>query len=61
MSFLPGVKCGKFKLKKAFQSSKILACDLKNLKSAPFLLQIKLIKMPGSVSLFHMHALLESD
>ena len=26
MSFLPTVECGKFKLKKAFQSSKILAC-----------------------------------
>ena len=26
MSFLPSVECGKFKLKKAFQSGKILAC-----------------------------------
>ena len=26
MSFLPSVACGKFKLKKAFQSGKILAC-----------------------------------
>ena len=25
MSFLPGVECGKFKLKKAFQSGKILS------------------------------------
>ena len=25
MSFLPSVECGKFKLKKAFQSGKILA------------------------------------
>ena len=30
MSFLPSVECGKFKLKKAFQSGKILACT-KNL------------------------------
>ena len=38
MSFLPSVKCGKFKLKKAFQRGKILACTvLKNLKSAPLL------------------------
>ena len=29
MSFLPSVKCGKFKLKKAFQSGKILACTEK--------------------------------
>ena len=26
MSFLPSVECGKFKLKKALQSGKILAC-----------------------------------
>ena len=37
MSFLPSVECGKFKLKKAFQSGKILACT-KNLKSVPHLL-----------------------
>ena len=36
MSFLPTVECGKFKLKKAFQRGKILACT-KNLKSAPLL------------------------
>ena len=30
MSFLPSVECGKFKLKQAFQSGKILACT-KNL------------------------------
>ena len=30
MSFLPSVECGKFKLKKAFQSGKILA-STKNL------------------------------
>ena len=29
MSFLPRVDCGKFKLKKAFQSGKILACTEK--------------------------------
>ena len=37
MSFMPSVECGKFKLKKAFQSGKILACS-KKLKSAPLLL-----------------------
>ena len=30
MSFLPRVECGKFKLKKAFQSGKILACTKKS-------------------------------
>ena len=30
MSFLPLVECGKFKLKKAFQSGKILACSKKS-------------------------------
>ena len=30
MSFLPSVECGKFKLKKAFQSGKILACTKKS-------------------------------
>ena len=30
MSFLPKVECGKFKLKKAFQSGKILACIKKS-------------------------------
>ena len=35
MSLLPGVECGKFKLKKAFLSGKILACSIKNMKSAP--------------------------
>ena len=44
MSFLPSVECGKFKLKKAFQSGKILACS-KNLKSAPLTSALKLIKM----------------
>ena len=29
MSFLPSVECGKFKLKQAFQSGKILACSKK--------------------------------
>ena len=43
MSFLPSVECGKFKLKKAFQSGKILACSKKSeicVTSA-----LKLIKM----------------
>ena len=31
MSFLPSVECGKSKLKKAFQSDKILVCIVKNL------------------------------
>ena len=30
MSFLPSVDCSKFKLKKAFQSGKILACAKKS-------------------------------
>ena len=30
MSFLPSVECGKFKLKKAFQRGKILACTKKS-------------------------------
>ena len=30
MSFLPSVKCGKFKLKKAFQIGKIFACTKKS-------------------------------
>ena len=34
ISFLPSVECGKFKLKKAFQRSKILACTKKSLISA---------------------------
>ena len=38
MSFLQGVECGKFKLKQAFPSGKILACIVKNLKSAALLL-----------------------
>ena len=43
MSFLPSVECGKFKLKTAFQSGKILACTKKSVISATFTL--KLIKM----------------
>ena len=43
MSFLPSVECGKFKLKKAFQSSKILAYTKKSVISATSTL--KLIKM----------------
>ena len=43
MSFLPSVECGKFKLKKAFQSGKVLACTKKYEICATFTL--KLIKM----------------
>ena len=43
MSFLPSVECGKFKLKKAFQSGKILACTKKSVISATS--TPKLIKM----------------
>ena len=43
MSFSPSVECGKFKLKKAFQSGKILACSKKSEISATSTL--KLIKM----------------
>ena len=60
MSFLPSVECGKFKLKKDFQSGKILACSKKYEICTTSTL--KLIKMMlDSASLFHMHALLESD
>ena len=37
MPFLPSVECGKFKLKQAFQSGKILACSKKS-ESEPLLL-----------------------
>ena len=43
MSFLPGVECGKFKLKKDFQSGKILAGTKKSEICATSTL--KLIKM----------------
>ena len=43
MSFLPSVECGKFWLKKAFQSGKILACTKKSEICACSTL--KLIKM----------------
>ena len=43
MSFLPSVECGEFKLKKAFQSGKILACTKKSEICAASTL--KLIKM----------------
>ena len=43
MSFLPSVECGKFKLKNAFQSGKILACTKKSEICASSTL--KLIKM----------------
>ena len=60
MFFLPRIECGKFNLKKAFQSGKILACTKKSEICATSTL--KLIQMMlGSASLFHMHASLESD
>ena len=43
MSFLPRVVCGKFKLKKAFQSGMILACTKKSEICVTF--PLKLIKM----------------
>ena len=43
MSFLPSVQCGKFKLKKVFQSGKILACTKQSEICATSIL--KLIKM----------------
>ena len=43
MSFLPSVECGKFKLKKTFQSGKTLACSKKSEICATSTL--KLIKM----------------
>ena len=43
MSFLPSVQCGKYKLKQAFQSGKILACSKKSEICATSTL--KLIKM----------------
>ena len=43
MSFLPSVECGKFKLKQAFQSGKILACS-KNIWNLRHF-YLKLIKM----------------
>ena len=43
MTFLPSVECGKFKLKKAFQSGNILACTKKSEICATSTL--KLIKM----------------
>ena len=43
MSFLPSVECGKFKLKKAFQGGKILACTKKSQICATS--TFKLIKM----------------
>ena len=43
MSFSPSVECGKFKLKQAFQSGKILACTKKSEICATSILM--LIKM----------------
>ena len=63
MSFLFSVECRKFKLKKAFQSDKTLACNKKSAISATATLKLikRMLKLPGSESLFHMHALLKSD
>ena len=61
MSFLPSVECGKSKLKKAFQSGKILPCTKKCeiCAASPLKLTKSDAKMLGSVSLFqHTHALL---
>ena len=41
--FLPSVECGKFKLKKAFQSGTILACTKKSEICATFTLSVPLI------------------
>ena len=62
ISFLPSVECGKFKLKKAFQSGKILATTKKSEICATSTLKLIKTKLKcRSVSLFHMHAFLESD
>ena len=60
MSFLSSVECGKFKLKKAFQNGNFLACTKKSdICATSTLWLIKMmLKMLGSLSLFHMHALL---
>ena len=60
MSFLRSVECGKFKLKEAFQSGKISACTKKSEICPTSTLKLDQLdaKMPGNVSLFHMHALL---
>ena len=57
MPFSPSVERDKFTLKKAFQSGKIMACTK---KSELYSTSPKLIKMMLK-SLFHMHALLESN
>ena len=49
MPFLPRVKYGKFKLKNAFQSDKILACAKKPKICATSAL--KQIKMPGNAEM----------
>ena len=44
MSFLPRVECGKFKLKRAFQSGKIIACTKKSeICATPTLKVIKMM------------------
>ena len=61
--FLPNVECGKFKLKKAFQSGKILACTKKSEICATSTLKLikMMLKCQVGASLFHMHVLLEPD
>ena len=65
MPFLPSIDCAKFKLKTAFKSGKIIACTGTKRSELCSTSTLKLFKndakMPGSASLFHMHALLESD
>ena len=45
MSFFPSIKCGKFNLKKAFQSGKILACRPTKKSEICATSTLKLIKM----------------
>ena len=63
MSFLPSVECGKFKLKQAFQSGKILACSKKSEICATSTLKLikMMLKCQVEQASSNMHALLESD
>ena len=63
MSFLPIVENGKFSLKQAFQGGKILAFTKKFETCVTSTLKLieMMLKCLCSASLFHMHALLESD
>ena len=49
LSFLPSVECGKFNLKKAFQSGKILACAKKSEICATFTLKLNKIMLKCQV------------